>query len=113
MNFETKNALNDQVIIIETPKRLSVEISEEFKDILKAFVDKQKYCIIIDLSVTDYIDSNGLGAIVSQIATCRSNQGDIRLASPTVYIDSLLEITNLNKILKIFKTVDMAIESYR
>jgi anti-sigma B factor antagonist len=113
MNFITKNALNGQVVIIETPKRLSVEVSEEFKDILKEYVDKQKFSIIIDLSSTDYIDSNGLGAIVSQIATCRSNQGDIRLASPTVYIESLLGITNLNKILKIFKTVDLAIESYR
>jgi len=66
----------------------------------------------MDLSQTAYIDSSGLGAIVSIIATVRANQGDIRLAAAAGNITNLLEITQLNKLLKCYKTVEEGVKSF-
>ena len=58
------------------------------------------------------MDSSGLGAIVSKIAVTRSNNGDIRLAAVQKYIDYLLNLTHLNKILQIYPNIEDAVESF-
>ncbi len=68
---------------------------------------------MLDLKNTEYLDSSGLGAFISQIAACRSNQGDIYLAAPSEYIRSLLNITHLNKVLKSFDNVKAAVENFK
>lgn len=101
-----------QIQRIQCPDRIDLNISPLLRDLLIQFTDQGKYKIIIDLSATKYIDSSGLGAIVSRIAVSRSNQGDIRLAGVKENIMNLLELTHLNKILNIYDTIDEAVASY-
>ncbi len=112
MEFPLRKALEDKVVIIDIPKYLSTDVSEEFKDYLYQIVGKGNYHLVIDLSQAEYVDSSGLGAIVSRIAECRSHQGDIRLAAPSQFMVSLLNITHLDQVLKVFPDVETAIESY-
>jgi len=111
MNFPVKEADNG-VMIVSTPKRFTVEVAPELKDILNELVKEQKYKYVIDLSLTEYMDSSGLGAIVSRIAATRANNGDIRLASPTKYVKELLDLTQLSRILGIYEDADSAAKSY-
>jgi anti-sigma B factor antagonist len=113
MEINLKEALEGKVIVVEIPRYLSAETSEEFKDFLYRIVDEGKYQLVLDLSKAEYVDSSGLGAIVSRIAVCRSNQGDIRLAAPSQFMVSLLKITNLDQILKVFPDVEAAVQSYQ
>ena len=101
-----------KVVILQTPSRFTVEIASDFKDMLNDFVRDEKYCFVIDLSLTEYMDSSGLGAVVSRIAATRANNGDIRLAAPTKFVEDLLELTQLKRILKIYEDVDTAIKSF-
>ena len=101
-----------KVTVLQTPARFTVEIASDFKDLLNDLVRDEKYCFVIDLSLTEYMDSSGLGAIVSRIAATRANNGDIRLAAPSKFVKDLLELTQLIRILKIYKDVDSAIESF-
>ena len=104
---------SDHVVVITTPERFTVEFSSEFKDILNNLVQEQKYKIVIDLTATKYMDSSGLGAIVSRIAATRANQGDIRLAKPSKFVEELLDLTQLMRILKIYKNTKSTINSYK
>ncbi len=106
-------ALDGEVIIIEIPKRLSADISDNFRDFLYNLVEKGKCKIVIDLSKTEYVDSSGLGAIVSRIAVCRSNKGDIRLASPKEFMAYQLKITHLDQVLKTYKDTSAAVDSFK
>ncbi len=112
MDFQTHRASDGKVVIITVPKYLSTDVSEEFKEYLYSLVAEDNHKIIIDLSGTEYVDSSGLGAMVSRIAECRSNNGDIRLASPSEFMVSLLDITHLDQVLKIFPDTDSAIKSF-
>ena len=98
--------------IVKIPKYLSTETSEDFKDFLYDVVDSGNYRIVIDLSETEYVDSSGLGAIVSRLAYCRSLHGDIRLAYPSEFMNSLLKITHLDQVLKVFTDLDEAVKSF-
>lgn len=111
MNFSLSNDQKD-TIVITTPERFTVEVASEFKDILNKLVQDQKYKFVIDLSATKYMDSSGLGAIVSRIAAMRANRGDIRLANPSKFVEELLDLTQLIQILKIYKDTNSAIESF-
>ena len=112
MEFNTREELAGEVIVIEAPERLEASLSSDFRAKIGELVDKGKYKLVIDLSKTDFMDSSGLGALVSRIAVARSNQGDIRLSSPKPYILQLLETTNLNKVFKHFDDVRLAIASF-
>lgn len=113
MEFTMREELDGEVVVIEIPKHLSGEISDQFKDFLYKLVEKGKYKIVIDGSKSVYLDSSGLGAVVSRIATCRSNNGDIRMAAPSEFMDYLLEITHLNQVLQTFKNVETAVTSFQ
>lgn len=113
MKFATRSAAGQTVKIIEAPEDLKTPLSDAFRKQLAKLVRNGNYKIVIDLSKTSHVDSSGLGAMVSQIATCRANNGDIRLAAPAKFLVSLLEITQLNQILRSFKNIDQAVESYQ
>jgi anti-sigma B factor antagonist len=112
MNFSVRENGNGEVIVIRTPKRFTVESASAFKDILNDFVKNEKYNFVVDLSATEYMDSSGLGAIVSRIAATRANQGDIRLANPSKSVQDLLDLTQLSRILKIYENVDSGVASF-
>ena len=112
MEFHFSESQDGNVVVVEIPKYLSADISEDFKDFLYDLVDQGKFRIVIDLSHAEYVDSSGLGAIVSRLAYCRSLQGDIRLASPSEFMTSLLKITHLDQVLKVFPDVENAVSSF-
>ena len=113
MEFQTRSELGGSVTIIQIPEKLNYNISDDLKKQLTKLADQGQYKWVIDLKNTEYLDSSGLGAFISQIATCRSNQGDIHLAAPSEYIQSLLNITHLNKILKSYDNVAAAVEDFK
>ncbi|MCX8084576.1 MAG: STAS domain-containing protein [Calditerrivibrio sp.] len=96
--------------LIKIPNRLDASNSMPFKDKMTELVDKGYYLLLIDLSQTNFIDSSGLGALVGKISTCRKNGGDVRLIAPTQRVVEILQITNLDKVLKIYKSKNDALK---
>jgi anti-sigma B factor antagonist len=101
-----------KVTVIDCPHRLDANVSDELKNIMINLIEEKKFKIVINLSKTKYVDSSGLGAIVSRIAVTRSNKGDVRLVTKTKSILDLLDLTRLNKILECYEDVKTAIESF-
>ena len=56
--------------------------------------------IIVDLSVTEFVDSSGLGALVSCLKSARQAGGDLRIVAPTEQVSMVLRMTNLDRILQ-------------
>ncbi len=112
MEFIIKDGLEGEVTVIESPERLDAVVASDFKAKISELVRQNKYKLVIDLSKTKFMDSSGLGALVSRIAITKSNNGDIRVAAPQKYVLELLEITHLNKVLRVFDDVESAIDSY-
>jgi anti-sigma B factor antagonist len=64
---------------------------------------------IVDLSEVEYCDSSGLSAILLAFRIIQSNEGQLRLAAPTKSVKSLIEISQLDRVLKINSSVDEAL----
>jgi len=100
------------VIVILAPQRLTVNVSTELKDIIKDYMINGHYKVVINLSSTRFMDSSGLGAIISFIEKLREKKGDIRLASPQKYIREILDLTHINQVLKSYETESEAMNSF-
>ncbi len=91
---------SESVAIIEAPARLDLSVSEELRFIINDLLQRNIIRIIIDVEKTQFMDSSGLGAVVSRIAMARGKNGDIRLSGLSTYVNELIELTHLNKVLK-------------
>uniref|UniRef100_A0A832G7K9 Anti-sigma factor antagonist n=1 Tax=Ignavibacterium album TaxID=591197 RepID=A0A832G7K9_9BACT len=113
MNYETKK-IGDVTVFKLNENRLDTNISGllkgEFTKILKVN-DVKKF--VIDLSQVESCDSSGLSAILVANRIISSNDGEIRLASPSEKVLSLIKVTQLDRVLPVTQTVDEAIEQLK
>lgn len=82
-------------------KELGAANSNSFRDRVKGAMGDQHRTIQIDLSETMFVDSCGLGALISlHKATCTKN-GTVRLLNPTPPVQQILELTRMHRIFEI------------
>jgi len=108
MNFEVKKT--DDVTVLKLDEiRLDTNIAGLLKGevtILFNTDDIKKF--ILDLSEVEYCDSSGLSAILLAFRFLNSNGGHIRIASPSKQIRSLIQISQLDRVLPISNSVHEA-----
>jgi len=79
---------------------------------LHELIEQGKKKFVIDLSQVEWMNSTGLGILISGITTLRNNEGELKLANVTEKIKSLLVITKLASVFDAYDTVDEAIKSF-
>jgi len=107
-NYELKR-VGDIAIFKLNEKRFDASIAGFVKGeftILLHTEDVKK--LIIDLSEVEYCDSSGLSAILLAFRILQTNDGQIRIASPTKNVKTLIEISQLDRVLNIYNTVNEA-----
>jgi anti-sigma B factor antagonist len=94
--------------------RLDLEVAAEFRGALLQLIDSGQHRVVVDLSDVDFIDSSGLGALVSALKTLKmlKRDGDIRLANVRPPVVSLLEIIRLHRVFSSYSSIDEAVQSF-
>lgn len=85
--------------------------AQEFGDLLHKLLEENKMNIIVDLSDVKFMNSSGLGMMISGLTTVSKAGGKFKLAGVGEKIQSLLIITKLITIFETYDTVDLALES--
>lgn len=113
INFELK--LTDDIAVFRlNEKRFDAQIAGLVKGEFTILLHTDEINkLVIDLAEVDYCDSSGLSAILLAYRILQSEEGHIRLASPTKNVRGLIEISQLDRILPIFNTVDEAVEDLK
>lgn len=112
MEFKTHEFNEGRILVVDVPERLTFENSDQLKAVLSDLLQGDQKNLVINLAQTRYIDSSGLGTFVAKIGLARSLGGDIRLASLQEYTRNLVEITHINKVIRVFDTVSDAVFSF-
>ena len=68
--------------------------------------------VVADLSNVNWMNSSGLGILINALTTIRNAGGDLKLASVTEKIKSLLKITKLLTVFNTYDSTDDAINSF-
>lgn len=100
------------VRVVETPgKALDASTAPDFKVASSVFVQPQAK-LIFDLSKTDFVDSSGLGVIVSTLRRIHEVKGDLKLCGLKKPVRALFELVRMHRVFEIFNTRDEAIRSF-
>lgn len=87
---------------------------QEFKQKLDDLKKAGKTNVVVDLGKTDFMDSSGIGALISGLTSLRKAGGDVRLANMEKRIKNLFLITRLlGSVFEDYESVESAAESYR
>ena len=84
---------------------------EDFKRDIAPVMETQKR-VVFDLSQLQFIDSSGLGAILSCLRKLTASGGDLKLCALTPPVRELVEVTRMHRIFDIFDTSEEAIQSF-
>jgi anti-sigma B factor antagonist len=86
--------------------------AQEFSDLLHKFLDEGKKHVVVDLAGVKFMNSSGLGMLISGYTTMKNGGGSLKLANATEKINSLLVITKLITIFENFDSVEEAVKSF-
>lgn len=105
---------NDVTVVVPSGPRLDAEAAGEFRAMLLELVARGDRKFVVDLAAVDFIDSSGLGALVSALKHLKQldRSGDVRLARVQPPVGAVLEIIRLNRVFVQFETVDEAVGSF-
>lgn len=92
-------------------KRIDASRINEFKDKIAELIDEGKQFIVLDLSLVEFMDSSGLGAIIGQSKVLKSKKGDLLLCGFTSGVMNLFKLTGMDKIFAIFPDEESALKS--
>ena len=107
---QTKDASG--VTVVQVEGQLIVGNRQELKDLVQAALDRGDRRLLIDFSSTGYIDSSGLGALVSLSKKIRESGGELRLSGLNEDLRSLFELTKLDTLFAIAETPKQALASF-
>jgi len=85
--------------------------AQEFNTLLHSLLDENKKNIVIDLAGVKFMNSSGLGMLISGFTTMKNGGGSLVLTRATEKINSLLVITKLVTIFDHYETVDEAVKA--
>ncbi len=111
MNYNVDERYNCVVIILKG-NIMGGPDGSKLLDTLHELKENKKVNVVVDLSKVKFMNSSGLGMLISGMTTMRNAGGDLRLANVADRIQSLLVITKLITVFKHFDSVDEAVESY-
>ncbi len=108
-----KIELNGKIMIVFVrEERLDAHNSPELKAEINRLFEEGAQNLLIDLKDVRFIDSSGLGVLVSGFKNASTRQGSLKLSSLQTQVKSMFELTRLHRVFDIFQTTDEALESY-
>jgi anti-sigma B factor antagonist len=108
MNIVVENK-NEKTLVNLNEERIDAHNSAELKDSLQQLLENGQTSLVVDLSSVRFIDSSGLGALLSGYKNASLRQGSLVLAGLQPRVQSMFELTRLHRVFEIYATVDEAL----
>src|SRR5438105_14813861 len=103
----------DGVTIVDLSGRITLgEGSVVLRDTVRDLLGKGQKKILLNLGDVSYIDSSGIGELVSAYTTVRNQSGDLRLLNLTKKVHDLLQITKLYTVFDVKDDEMSAVNSF-
>lgn len=108
----TKTVNDDGISVIRVEGQLIVGNRQELKALIQEGIEAGERRFLIDCSQTAYIDSSGLGALVTISKKIRESGGEMRLAGLNEDLRALFELTKLDSLFTIVPSTAAGLASF-
>jgi anti-sigma B factor antagonist len=101
------------VTILDLSGRITLgEGSVQLRDAIRGLISKGQKSILLNMAEVNYIDSSGLGELVSAFTTAKNQQAEVKLLKLTKKVHDLLQLTKLYTVFDIKDDEADAIDSF-
>jgi anti-sigma B factor antagonist len=103
----------DGVVILDLQgKLMGGEDAETFKAAVYKLIEQGKRKVVVNLHDINWINSTGMGILISGYTTMRRSGGDLTLLHVSDKIRSILYVTKLNTIFRCFESEEDAVKGF-
>lgn len=110
--MEIKTRVVDSVVILDIDGEIDLYNAPEIKDTIKQQMDGGHKKIIINLENVSYIDSSGIGALISSLSNLKKIGGGLKIIHVYDSVRKVFELTKLTSFFDIYDSEDEAINAY-
>lgn len=97
--------------VIEPNGRLDMVAAPQLKALVQTAVADGAIPVVIDLRDVQFIDSTGLGALISGLRTTRQAGSDLRIARAAAQVKMVLEMTHIDRVIRPYASVEDALRA--
>ncbi len=109
--MEIEHRKKDDILIAKVlGNRLDAHGAGDLKEKMSGFISSGNNLITLDISEVDFVDSSGLGAMVS-VLKLMGEDGDLVICGVTEPVMRLFKLTRMNKVFRIFEQVEDAVSA--
>ncbi|MBV8847714.1 MAG: STAS domain-containing protein [Bryobacterales bacterium] len=102
------------VTVVDAVGRITLgEAATTFRDTLRQLVGSGHKKLLLNLADVSYIDSSGIGEMVSGYTTVNNQGGQVKLLNLTKRVKDLLQITKLYTVFEVFEDESSAVSSFK
>ena len=113
MSVKMNNRQVGDVTVVDVSGRITLgEGSSELRDALRDLVAKGNKKILLNLGDVSYIDSSGIGELVSGFTSVSNQGGHLKLLNLTKRVKDLLQITKLYTVFEVHDNEAAAVRSF-
>lgn len=103
--------VGDVVVVTMPYRNVDASNAAAVKDRLQGML-KAGQRVVIDISALEFVDSSGLGVLLSALRLVSKDGGDLKLAGATKSMRAILELVRFHRVLDIFNTREEALRAY-
>ena len=113
MTMKSSSRQIDGITVLDLSGRITLgEGSVILRDTIRELIGRGQKKILLNLGDVSYIDSSGIGELVSAFTTVRNQGGELKLLNLTKKVHDLLQITKLYTVFDIKDDETTAIKSF-
>src|SRR5205085_11568022 len=114
MSLTVKTRRVDNAVVVDMSGRLTIgEPVLLLRETVRVLVNDGSRHFILNLGDVAYIDSSGLGELVSLFTTVRNKQGDVKLLNLTAKAKDLLQMTKLLTVFDVYEDEGKAVSALK
>jgi anti-sigma B factor antagonist len=108
--IELDTAHPADVAVIRPQGRLTMVHAADLREVVAQVIADGRTRIVVDLGDCQFMDSSGLGAVIGGLKAARQAGGDLRIAALQPQVMTVLQLTNLDRVLRPYGTVGEALD---
>lgn len=113
MSIDFSTRQSDGITIVDIKGRITLgEGSVTLRDKVHDLLSKGQKRILLNLGDVNYIDSSGIGELVSAFTAAKKQDGEVKLLNLTKRVHDLLQITKLYTVFDVKDDEALAVESF-
>jgi anti-sigma B factor antagonist len=102
--MELGKTLEGEVAMLHCVGRLNMVAAPRLRALVDQTVAEGQVHIVVNLTETSFVDSSGLGALIGGLKVAREAGGDLRIAGAPEQVLTVLQLTNLDRVLRSYDT---------